>query len=82
MAEKATEKKATKVEEPKKDNIFQKIGNWFKVNWKWLLGIGGGTVAGGLLGFIFGRKSNEGSDVVIQLDEASFDSADDAPTEE
>lgn len=81
MAKEAAEKKATKAEEPK-ENIFQRLVNLGKRNWKWLVGILVSIFGGGALGFLIGKSKYEGSSIGDQLIDASFNDADDAPTEE
>lgn len=81
MAKEAAEKKAAKAEEPK-ENIFQKFVGFGKRNWKWLVGILVSIFGGGALGFLFGKSKYEGSSLGDQLIDASFNDADDAPTEE
>lgn len=82
MAKEAAEKKATKAEEPK-ENIFQRLANLGKRNWKWLVGILVSIFGGGALGFLIGKSKYEGSSTLgDQLIDASFNDADDAPTEE
>lgn len=85
MAKEAEKKATTKTEEQSKDNIFKRGLGWVKLNWKWLLGIGGTAAGTGILGFLIGKHSGGAAseDVVIQLDDVtSFDDATDAPTEE
>lgn len=81
MAKEAAEKKATKAEEPK-ENIFQRLANLGKRNWKWIAGILVSIFGSGILGFIIGKNKYEGSSLGDQLIDASFNDADDAPTEE
>jgi hypothetical protein len=59
------------------------LANLGKRNWKWLVGILVSIFGSGALGFLIGKSKYEGSSTLSdQLIDASFNDADDAPTEE